>query len=127
MRVFLTGPSCAGKTELAKQLPAVVIHLDQARDEQSMTESGREDHASDLIVYEGIPCGSDSSVKKFLGEIDMVLLLDTAVTVRLLRCWRRDGWQSTFRWLYNEWCWRVICCPLIREHHNIRRIRWEAA
>ena len=128
MRVFLTGPSCAGKTELARQLPAaVVIHLDEARDGQSMANTWPEEQASGLVVYEGIPCGSDASVKKFLREMDTVLVLDTAVTVRLLRCCRRDGWRSIFRWLYNEWCWRVICRPLIREHHDIRRIRPEAS
>ena len=126
MRILLTGPSGAGKTKLAKQFPAVrVIHLDQIEDEQLIPEYRPETRESCIILYEGMLSGSDSAVEKFLGEMDAVLLLEPRGTVRFLRCWRRDGWRNVLTWLHNEFCWRVICRPLIRRHHNVRRIRWE--
>jgi hypothetical protein len=128
MKILLTGPSCAGKTDLAKQFPAdVLIHLDQLHHEQLKLDSRPENYKFSIILYEGIPSGSDSSVKKFLGEMDAVLLLEPAGPVRLLRCWRRDGWRNVLRWLYNEICWRALCRPLVRSHHNVRRIRWKAS
>lgn len=128
MRILLTGPSCAGKTCMSEQFSsALIVHLDEAEGERFRPESGQEGRQPGLVIYEGMPSGSNSAVKKFLGEMDAVLLLEPAASVRLLRCWRRDGWRHIFRWLYNEWCWRVFCRPLIKEHHNVRRIRWEAS
>ena len=128
MKILLTGPSGAGKTALASQLPAAsVIHLDQFQVQRFMLASDQESSESGFVLYEGMPAGADSLVKEFLKTMDVVLLLEPAAPVRLFRCWQRDGWRNIFRWCHNEWCWRVICRPLIREHHNVRKIRWETS
>jgi uridine kinase len=126
MKVLLTGPSCAGKTNLAKQLSvAFVLHLDSTNDAKCILEPRLGGRGDNTILYEGMLSGSVSSSKAFLDEMDVVLLLEPAAFTRLMRCWQRDGWQHTLRWLRNEWYWRTFCRPLVVQHRNLLRIRWE--
>jgi hypothetical protein len=121
MRVLITGPSCAGKTAFAAALAGdLVHHLDRGCGKpgaQSREVTG-------AVVFEGLV--SDSGADPALVEtIDLVLVLEASLVVRLARCLRRDGVAGVPRWLRNEWGWRRFGWRQLRSFRRVRRVVWE--
>jgi len=132
MRIFVTGPSCSGKTLFARQwAEADCIHLDHWRDTgealarlRAGEERGR---AEGPTIYEGIVSGRASDVEAFLAEIDVVFVLRAPFLLRLARAVGRDGIGVLGGFLRNEFHWRTFCRPLIerpRAKPAIREFSW---
>ncbi len=129
MNILLTGPSCAGKTSLAKQFNAkVTIELDMYTDVCSLPNQHKPCKGqNETVVYEGIVCGPDRAVKDFIKSMDAVFIVTANPIVRFLRCTYRDGYLGVPRWLFNELCWWRFCRPLVLQHEQVRMLIWEPA
>ena len=108
MRILLTGPSCSGKTCLARQFPAWIVQHLNKEGTAAYPAEGTDDREQ-VTIYEGISCGTAASVGEFLKRMDIVLVLNAPVLARLRRCLARDGMRGLSRWVYNEFCWRRYC------------------
>lgn len=127
MKILLTGPSCAGKTTLACQLPvSKVVHLDSYKDGTLIRDTSSEVRLEQVLVYEGIVSGSEFSARGFLDLMNLVLLLEPPLPSRFLWCISRDGAMGTFRWVYNEFCWWFFARSLVLRHPHVLRVSWES-
>lgn len=114
MRIFITGPSCSGKTTFASRFDGVtVISLDSASKSMKGILHLLPNDKSDIVIIEGLPFGKSDTAREFLELCDLVFLLDVPFYTRIYRSYKRDGLGGFPRWLYNEVSWLLFCRSLI--------------
>lgn len=120
MKSLITGPSCSGKTTLARSLSGCrLVELDRLR---SAAESASRVPLGEDCVLEGIPSGSEEEIRLFLGGMDHILWLEVPFATRLQRMIYRDGPSALGRFLYNEFAWNRFLAPLLEGNRNVRRL-----
>ena len=130
MLVFVAGPSCSGKTRLARQWQGVAcVHLD--KHEGPVQRLAAEFKARDeTAIFEGMLSGRRQDIEALLELMDALIVLDAPLPQRMGRVVRRDGPSSLPRFLRNEFYWHAHNRPILFQgkYDAIRRVtQWEYA
>lgn len=125
MNVFVTGPSGAGKSSFCRQFGDVrTIRIDATPWVRVLEEAVQGQARATITLFEGLPFGRRRTAAQLVALMDAILLLESPLTERAARVWRRDGATAMPRWVFNEACWYAFCLPVLRGSPVVRQVRW---